>query len=134
MKFVYTVLATAAAVWVATAIPGVNLEGGSLAERIGTLIAVALLFGLVNAVIKPIVKIAGGMLYLLTLGLIGLVVNGLLFWLTGWLAGELTLPFEVTGFFPGLFGALIVSVVGTLLGIPGKLGAAAASRMRSQRR
>ena len=53
----------------------------------------------------------------LTLGLIGLVVNGLLLWLTSWVAGQLTLPFHITGFWAAFWGAIIVGVVGWLLGV-----------------
>jgi putative membrane protein len=118
VEFLYRVLATAVAVWVSTILPGINLLTGSTPARVGTLIGVALLFGVVNAILKPVAKVAGCVFYILTLGLIGLVVNGLLFWLTGWLAGELKLPFEVTGFWAGFLGAIIVAVVGFVLTIP----------------
>ena len=118
MEFLYRVLASAVAVWAATILPGINLLAGSAGARIGTLIGVALLFGLVNLVLKPIAKIAGCAFYILTLGLIGFVVNGLLFWLTGALAEELDLPFEVTGFWAGFFGAIIVAVVSFVLTLP----------------
>ena len=118
MEFLYRVLATAVAVWVATILPGINLLTGSTLARIGTLIGVALVFGIVNAILKPVIKVAGCVLYILTLGLIGFVVNGLLFWFTGWLAGELELPFEVTGFWAGFFGAIIVAIVSFVLSLP----------------
>ena len=82
-----------------------------------TLLAVAVIFGLVNAIIKPVVKAVGCLFYVLTLGLIALVVNGLLLWLTSWVAGQLTLPFHITGFWPAFWGAIIVGVVGWLLGV-----------------
>ncbi|MFI9008503.1 phage holin family protein [Actinosynnema sp. NPDC053489] len=118
MGILVRVLLTAVAVWVATLIPGIDLEAGaSTSAKIGTLIGVALLFGLVNAVVKPLVKFFGCLFYLVTLGLIGLVVNALLFWLTGWLANELGLPFEVSGFWPAFFGAIIVALTSWLLTI-----------------
>jgi putative membrane protein len=118
MRFLLRVLASAAALAVATAVvPGIEIQAASLTSRILTLIGVALIFGVVNAVIKPIVKIVGCLFYILTLGLIGLVVNALLLWLTSWVAGKLNLPFHVTGFWPAFWGALIVSVVSWLLGI-----------------
>jgi putative membrane protein len=82
-----------------------------------TLLAVALIFGVINAVLKPIVKIVGCAFYILTLGLIALVVNALLLWLTSWLADKLNLPWHITGFWPAFWGAIIVSVVGWLLSI-----------------
>ena len=118
MRFLLRVLASAAALAVATAVvPGIELQAASLTSRILTLVGVALIFGVVNAVIKPIVKIVGCIFYVLTLGLIGLVVNGLLLWLTSWVAGKLNLPFHVTGFWPAFWGAIIVGVVSWLLGI-----------------
>jgi putative membrane protein len=118
MGILVHVLLTAVAVWVATLIPGIDLESGaSTPAKIGTLIGVALLFGLVNAVVKPLVKFFGCLFYLVTLGLIGLVVNALLFWLTGWLAGELGLPFDVSGFWPAFFGAIIVALTSWILNL-----------------
>ncbi len=99
MRILIRVLVSAAALAVATAVvPGISLTVGSTAARVGTLIVVALIFGVVNAVLKPIVKAIGCLLYILTLGLIGLVVNGLLLWLTSWVASEAGLPFHVSGF------------------------------------
>jgi putative membrane protein len=118
MHFLLRVLASAAALAVATAaVPGIELQTASLGSRILTLIGVALIFGVVNAVLKPIVKTVGCVFYVLTLGLVGLVVNGLLLWLTSWVAGKLSLPFHITGFWPAFWGAIIVGVVGWLLGI-----------------
>jgi putative membrane protein len=118
MRFLLRVLASAAALAVATAVvPGIELQTASLGSRILTLIGVALIFGVVNAVLKPIVKTVGCLFYVLTLGLVGLVVNGLLLWLTSWVAGKLSLPFHITGFWPAFWGAIIVGVVGWLLGI-----------------
>ena len=118
MRFLLRVLASAAALAVATAVvPGIELQAASLTSRILTLVGVALIFGVVNAVIKPIVKIVGCIFYVLTLGLIGLVVNGLLLWLTSWVAGKLHLPFHITGFWPAFWGAIIVGVVGWALNL-----------------
>ena len=118
MEFVYRVLATAIAVWVATFIPGISLTTASTPAQVGTLIAVALVIGLVNLVIKPLVKVAGCVLYVLTFGLIGFVVNALLFWLTSWLSGRLGLPYHVSGFWAAFFGAIIVAVVSFVLTLP----------------
>jgi len=78
---------------------------------------VALIVGVVNAVLKPIVKTIGCVFYILTLGLIGLVVNGLLLWLSSWVAGKLTLPFHITGFWPAFWGAIIIGIVGWVLNL-----------------
>jgi putative membrane protein len=116
VKLLLRILAVAAALGVAhLAISGIELRGGSDWSKAGTLIVVALIFGIVNAVIKPVVKTVGCVFYVLTLGLIGLVVNGLLLWLCSYVAGELSLPFHITGFWPAFWGAIIVGVVGWLL-------------------
>jgi putative membrane protein len=118
MRFLLRVLASAAALAVATAVvPGIELQTASLGKKTLTLIGVALIFGVINAVLKPIVKIVGCVFYVLTLGLIGLVVNALLLWLTSWLAGKLHLPFHITGFWPAFWGGIIVTVVSWLLSI-----------------
>ena len=118
MRFVIRIVASAIALAVATAVvPGIELTTASLGSKVLTLIAVALIFGVVNAVLKPIVKTIGCAFYILTLGLIALVVNALLLWLTSYLAGKLKLPFHITGFWPAFWGAIIVGVVGWLLSI-----------------
>jgi putative membrane protein len=118
MRFLIRVLASAAALAVATAlVSGIELTAASVTSKVLTLIAVALIFGVINAILKPIVKIIGCAFYILTLGLIALVVNALLLWLTSWLAGKLNLPWHITGFWPAFWGAIIVSVVGWLLSI-----------------
>src|SRR5215475_4990899 len=118
MKFVLHILVVAGALGVAhLAISGIQLNGGSDWSKAGTLIVVALIFGIVNAIIKPLVKTVGCALYLLTFGLIGLVVNGLLLWLSSWVAGKLSLPFHITGFWPAFWGAIIVGIVSWLLGL-----------------
>jgi putative membrane protein len=118
MRFLLRVLASAAALAVATAVvPGIELTTGSVTSKVLTLLGVALIFGVINAFLKPIVKIVGCLFYILTLGLIALVVNALLLWLSSWLAGKLNLPWHVTGFWPAFWGALIVSIVSWLLSI-----------------
>jgi putative membrane protein len=118
MKVLARVLITAVALFVAAeVVPGIQLLSSSTLSKVTTLIVVALIFGVVNAVLKPIVKTLGCVFYLLTLGLIGLVVNALLLWLTSWVAGKLSEPFHITGFWPAFWGAIIVGVVGWLLSI-----------------
>ncbi|MCZ7421395.1 MULTISPECIES: phage holin family protein [Micromonospora] len=110
--------ATAVAFWLATLlIPGISLDTESISETILTLILVAVIFGVVNGVLQPIIKTVGCGFYLLTLGLIALVVNGLLFLLTGWIADQAGLPFDVDGFWPAaVLGALFVGIVTWILG------------------
>jgi putative membrane protein len=116
VALVIKVLVTAVALWVSTLlVDGIAIGGSDQATRIGTLIVVALIFGLVNAVIKPVIKTIGCAFYVLTLGLIGLVVNALLFLLVGWISDKLGLPFQVAGFWPAFWGAIVVAIVGFIL-------------------
>jgi putative membrane protein len=118
MRFLLRVLVSAAALGVATwAVSGIELLAGSGWSRVGTLLAVALIFGLINATLKPLIKVIGCAFYVLTLGLAALVVNGLLLWLTSVIAGDLTLPFHVTGFWPAFWGAIVVGLVSWLLNL-----------------
>jgi len=118
MRFVLRVLISAAALGVATwAVSGIELLAGNGWTRVGTLLAVAAIFGLINATLKPLIKVVGCAFYVLTLGLAALVVNGLLLWLTSVIAGDLTLPFHVTGFWPAFWGAIIVGLVSWLLNL-----------------
>jgi putative membrane protein len=100
--------ALAVAVWV---LDKITLTGSGTGKKIGTLIVVALLFGLVNFLVKPIVKVLTFPLFILTLGLITLVVNALMLLLTSWLAGKLDLSFHVEGFWTAVVGGLIISIV-----------------------
>ena len=118
------VAVVAVALGIATAIvPGIDVTATTPATRIGTLLAVAVVFGLVNAVVKPVVKVLGCAFYVLTLGLFALVVNAVLFLLVGYLAGRIGLPFVVNGFVPAFFGAIVVAVVSFVLhvAIPDRL-------------
>ena len=118
MRLIIRVLVTAASLLVATLLlPGIEITAGTTVSKVTTLIVVALIFGIINAVLKPIVKVVGCVFYILTLGLIGLVVNALLLLLTSWVADKLNLPFHITGFWPAFWGAIIIGVVGWLLNI-----------------
>jgi len=117
MGIIVRLIITAVSLWIATiVISGIELTTDSVSAKVGTLLAVAAIFGIVNAVLRPIIKVVGCGLYVLTLGLIALVVNGLLFLLTSWIAGRLDLPFHVDAFWPSaVLGALLVGVVSWVL-------------------
>ena len=116
MGIVIRVVITAVALWISTLVlSGITLTTDSTPKKIGTLLAVAVIFGVINAVIRPIVKTVGCAFYVLTLGLIALVVNGALFLVTSWIAGKLSLPFHVNGFWTAVLGALIVGLISWLL-------------------
>lgn len=84
--------ALAVAVWI---LPKITLTGDSTGKKVVTLLLVALVFGLVNAVVKPLVQLLTLPLFLLTLGLFTLIVNALMLLLTSWLADVLDLSFQV---------------------------------------
>ncbi|MEV6942699.1 phage holin family protein [Streptomyces sp. NPDC051172] len=100
--------ALAVAVWL---LDKITLTGDSTGKKAGTLIIVALIFGVVNFLVKPIVQVLTFPLFILTLGLITLVVNALMLLLTSWLADKLNLSFHVEGFWTAVLGGLIISIV-----------------------
>lgn len=103
---------SAVAIWLATLIlPGITVKAETTWGTIGTFLIVALLIGIVNAVLRPAIKILGCAFYIYTLGLIALVVNGLLLMLVSWFCGWVGLPFHVANFWPsGVLGALIIGL------------------------
>ncbi|MFJ9520287.1 phage holin family protein [Kitasatospora sp. NPDC101801] len=105
-------LINAAAIWVAAwIVDGITLSGDDWQSKTITVIAVALIFGVVNFLIKPLVKLFSLPLFILTLGLITFVINALMLWLTSWASDKLDLDFHVEGFWAALLGALIISLV-----------------------
>ncbi|MBE8471544.1 phage holin family protein [Streptomyces justiciae] len=106
--------ALAVAVWL---LDKITLTGDSTGKKIGTLILVALIFGVVNFLVKPIVKLLSLPLLILTLGLFTLVVNALMLLLTSWLADKLDLSFHVDGFWTAVLGGLIISIVSWALNV-----------------
>src|SRR5258707_1050401 len=125
MKNLFPILVSAIALGVAAwLVPGIivgsytlsgHLVTNSTAEKGLTLLVVAVIFGLVNTILKPIIKTLGCGLYVLTLGLVAILVNGLLLWLVSYLAGDLKLPFHINGIVPAVVGALIVGIVSWVL-------------------
>jgi len=118
MGFLIRWLINAVALWVTTKIvSGIDVTTDNAGRAALTILLVALIFGLVNAIIKPIVKLVGCIFYVLTLGLISFVVNALLFLLVDWLAGLLDLPFNIDGFWPAFWGAIVMGVVSWVLSL-----------------
>ncbi|KAK1180802.1 phage holin family protein [Streptomyces sp. NBS 14/10] len=105
-------IANAGALWVAIwLLKDITLNGENAGRKAITLILVALVFGLVNVVVKPVVKLLAFPLFILTLGLITLVINALMLLLTSWVANKFDLAFHVEGFGTAVIGALIISIV-----------------------
>ena len=109
---VVNALALAAAAGLLT---GITLTGQTDTERAVTLVLVALVFGVVNAVVRPVVKVLSLPFIILTLGLLIFVINALMLLLTSWLSGQLGLGFHVTGFWTAVVGAVIVAVTTWML-------------------
>ena len=120
------IVVVAVALWVATkVVPGIGISGSSTGLLMAELVGVAAIFVVVEEILKPVIKTLGCLLYAITLGLIGLVVNALLHYLVGWLAERLGLPFAVNGFWAAFWGAIVVAVVSAVLHllIPNRLDA-----------
>ncbi len=119
MRIVLRLAAGALAVWLATIfISGISVEEETTAGTVGTILAVTVIFAVVNAVLQPIIKTIGCALYAVTLGLIAIVVNALLFLLTGWIARQFDLPFVIDNFWPSaVLGSLVVAIVSWLLNL-----------------
>jgi putative membrane protein len=116
------VLVNGVALWVAALVlsDGIHLgqRADSLSARLLTILFVAVIFGLVNAFVKPIAKLFSLPFIILTLGLFTLVVNALMLQITSWLAGALNLDFHIDSFFwDAILGALVITFVSLLLNI-----------------
>jgi putative membrane protein len=118
VRLIVRLLAGAAALAVAAGlIDGIWVGPGTTTERVLTLLAVAVIFGLVNAIVRPIVRLFTFPLFIITLGLFTFVVNALMLLLTAWIGDQFDLAFEVDGFWAALLGALVVSVVSFLINL-----------------
>src|SRR5690606_18120166 len=118
VSIILRVIVNAIALWAAVLlVDGIEVSADTTVSTIATYLGIGALFGIVNAVIKPIVKTVGCIFYYVTLGLVALVVNALLLWLTAWLAGVLGIPFEIDGFWAAFWGAIIVAIVSWLLSL-----------------
>jgi putative membrane protein len=113
--FLIRVLINAAGLWVATQlVPGISIGGRNY---ILTLLVVAVIFGLVNAIIKPILALLTCPLYILTLGLFTFVVNALMLLLTSAISDAIGLSFRVEGFVAALIGAIVIGIVSFVLSL-----------------
>ena len=108
VRVIANAVALAAAAWL---LPGIAVTGQTGGERAVTLLVVAAIFGVVNAFVRPVVKLLSLPFIILTLGLLIFVINALMLLLTHWLSDQIGLAFEVDGFWTALVGALVISVV-----------------------
>lgn len=115
MKFITRLFINAVAIAVAVYfVPGIDLGG-----KLSSLIWLALIFGLINALLRPIIKLFTFPLIFLTLGLFSLVINSFLFWLTSVIGQGFGMGLEIAApvFWNSLLGGLVVSIVSTILSI-----------------
>ncbi len=104
------IVATAALLVAVSVVPGIEFTGEPI-----ELFLVAAVFGLVNALLKPLVTLLTCPLVLLTLGLFGVIINAWMLLATAWLASDWGLPFAVDGFWPAFLGGILISLVSTAL-------------------
>lgn len=123
MRSIIRVLVGAFALWLTTLIVGgsgdhgvwiVPISGDEYAPLI-TLVLVALVFGLVNGTLGRVVRFVSIPLYIITLGLFGLIVNGLMFWLVAWLSDLAGFGLKVETFWWGVLAALVMSVLSGIM-------------------
>jgi putative membrane protein len=116
MRLLLRLLVNAAALAFATwLLDGISLTSDETSSQVLAMLVVALIFGVVNAIVKPLFKLVTLPILLLTLGLFLLVINALMLMLTSWLAGVFGFGWEVDGFWTAVLGALIVSIVSWVL-------------------
>jgi len=113
MQFIIRTVVTAIALWVAVQlIPGIQYQGAWWG-----LLGVALVFGLVNALVRPVLVLLTCPLIVLTLGLFIFILNAFLLWMTGELSSAFGIDFRVTGFWAAIAGGLVVGIVSTVLNL-----------------
>lgn len=117
MRHLLSVVVNAVAIWVATLLlPGMHISTEQGTERtVVTYLVIGAIFGVVNAIVRPIVTFVSLPLYIITLGLFSFVVNAAMLWLTSRLAGAFGLAFHLDSFFwTAVLGAIVVSIVSAL--------------------
>lgn len=121
MRFLIRVIVNAFAIWVVTLIPALQVQvkpfaPGETLQLVLTLLAIAAIFALVNTIIGTVLKIVAFPLYILTLGLIGLVINGFLLWLTAWITSGFGWGLTVGSFWWGVLAAIIIAIINAIFG------------------
>lgn len=122
MGFLIRVVVNAFAIWVVTLIPALQVSviafpPGETLQLVLTLLLVAAIFALVNTLIGTVIKVLAFPLYILTLGLIGLIINAFLLWLTAWITSFWDFGLRVEDFWWGVVAALIITLINWVFGI-----------------
>jgi putative membrane protein len=120
-SFLLRAAVTGLALWIVTLIlPGMTFVGGQTAvQKAGIILVVAIIFGLVNAIIRPVVTLLSIPLYVLTLGLFHVVVNALMLWITAWITDHTThWGLHIDRFWwTAIWAAILLSIVGWALSL-----------------
>ncbi len=120
-SFLLRTVVTGFALWVVTlVVSGIRFVGGDTTwQKLGIIFVVALIFGLVNAIIKPIVQILSIPLYILTLGLFHVVINAFMLWITSWITRETThWGLQIDDFWwTAIWAAIVLSIVSWALSL-----------------
>jgi putative membrane protein len=111
IRFVSAAAGLAVAAWL---LDGIRIDGGTWQDKVPTLLLVAVILGLVDSLVAPLVKLLSLPFIILTLGLFLLVVNAAMLLLTAWVADQFDIGFTVDGFWVAVVGALVISLVGML--------------------
>ncbi|WP_319430426.1 phage holin family protein [Mycobacterium sp. RTGN5] len=123
-QFLLRAAVTGLALWVvALVVPGISFVGGDTGlQRIGIVLVVAVIFGLVNAIIKPLVQFLSIPLYILTLGLVHVVINALMLWITAGITEHTThWGLQINQFWwTAVWAAIVLSIVSWLFSLPFK--------------
>lgn len=120
MRFLLKVIINAFALWLTTFIvSGVTVHAYSDSDTatVLTYLLIALIFGVVNAIVGTAIRVVAFPLYILTLGLISLVVNALLLLIVSWISDTMGFGLHVTDFWSGVLGALVLGIIAWLLGL-----------------
>jgi putative membrane protein len=122
MRFLIRVVINAFAIWIVTLIPALQVSviafpPGETLQLVLTLLIVAVIFALVNTIIGTVLKIVAFPIYIITLGLISLIINGFLLWLTAWLTHWWNWGLRVEDFWWGVVAALVISLINWIFGI-----------------
>ena len=121
MRFVIRVIVNAFALWVVSLITILQVDitpfpPGETLQLVLTLLAVGAIFALVNTIIGTVIKIVAFPLYIITLGLIALVINGFLLWLTAWITSGFGWGLTVGDFWWGVLAAIVISIINAVFG------------------
>ena len=119
MAFLVRVLLNGVAIWLATLIlPGLSIVGGDTGwQQLVIILLIALVFGIVNAIVKPIVAILSIPLYILTLGLFTIVVNALMLMLTAWITEATDWGLRIDNFGVACWAGIIIAIVSLVLSV-----------------